>query len=104
MFELIIHNTYWMYNLITEYKYIVKIFLLSLSFTSFVLFFYHLELFKDIDFFLEHVDILGTFNISLYKFFMIIISIIPFFAPIVIIWSVFEGLDSRKFLKRFGCY
>ena len=104
MIRWLIYETLWIHDLIQAYSWIPTIVWGSVSLVSFVLFIYHLMNYHDLEFFLENVDILGDFSMNLYKFSTLVVSIIPLFAVLTIIWSAFEGFDSRKFLKRFGCY
>ena len=101
--EHFILNTLWVYEILITYLLIVKVFWGCLTLTSIVLFIYHLQFYYDVEFFMENVDVLGEFSMASYKSFMVIIAIVPIFSIIVIIWSVFESLNSRKFLTRFGC-
>jgi hypothetical protein len=52
---------------------------------------------------MENVDVLGEFSMASYKIFMVLFAVVPILGGIIIIWSVAEGLNSRKFLARFGC-
>lgn len=74
-----------------------------LTLSSLALFLYHLQAYYELDFFIENVDALGEFSMASYKTFMIIFSLVPLLAALNIIYSVLEGLNSRKFLERFGC-
>lgn len=96
-------KTLWIFEIIIMHFWIVKVIWGCLSITSLVLFMYHLQSYYELDFFMEHVDVLGEFSMASYKNFMIIISIVPILSAIIIVWSVAERLDSRKFLARFGC-
>lgn len=103
MIERFVLETIWLYEILAQYNWIIKVIWASLTITSLVLFLYHLQSYYEIDFFMENVDVLGDFSMASYKIFMIIFAVVPILSATVIIWSTLERLDSRKFLKRFGC-
>ena len=103
MLEDFILSTLWIFELIVTHAWLIKVMWASITLTTLVLFVYHLQSYYELDFFMEHVDVLGEFSMASYKTIMVIFAIVPILGGIIIVWSVAEGLDSRKFLARFGC-
>ncbi len=103
MLEDFVLSTLWIFELIVTHAWLIKVMWASNTLATLVLFVYHLQSYYELDFFMEHVDVLGEFSMASYKTFMVIFAIVPILGGIIIVWSVAEGLDSRKFLARFGC-
>ena len=103
MLENFVLRTMWIFDLVISHVWLIEVIWVSIMLTTIVLFVYHLQSYYELDFFMEHVDVLGEFSMASYKIFMVLFAIVPILGGMVIIWSVAEGLDSRKFLARFGC-
>lgn len=103
MLEDFILNTLWVLDLFLIYGWFFNVVWVFISISTVVLFIYHLHSYYELDFFLDNIDVLGEFSMASYKTFLVLFAVIPLFGSFTIIWSVAEGLDSRKFLARFGC-
>ena len=103
MLQNFVLETLWLFEIIMSYMWLIKIVWVFLSISVFVFFLYHLQFYYEIDFFIKNVDVLGEFSRASYKIFMILFALSPVIGGIIIVWSAVEGLNSRKFLTRFGC-
>lgn len=104
MLVTLVTETLWLFEILIEHNWLLNTLWACISLASVVLFLYHKLYFDDLEYFIENVDVLGDFSHRIYRFYTLVISVIPIFAIIVILWSVAEGLNSRKFLIRFGCF
>ena len=103
MLEDFVLRTMWIFDLVITHVWLIKVMWVSITLTAIALFIYHLQSHYELDFFMENVDVLGEFSMASYKIFMVLFAVVPILGGIIIIWSVAEGLNSRKFLARFGC-
>ena len=102
MFEIYVRETLWIYELFTEYKWLFGLFYFITTIVALSIFIFHEFQFKSEEFFLKNVKDLYDFSPSRYNLYKaLIVSCLPL-AMVIILWSLLERFNSRKFLYRFG--
>lgn len=102
MFEIFVRETLWIYDIFAEYNWLFGLFYFLTTIAALSIFKFHEFEFRSEEFFLKNVKDLYDFSPQRYKLFTaLFVSCLPL-AMIVIIWSLLERFNSRKFLYRFG--
>lgn len=102
MFDFFVLQTLWIYEIFENYDWIFKFFYFISSFTAFMIFKYHELNYADLNFFLKNADTLYDFSKTRYNFHKAVFTTILPFAMYLIITSLIQRFDSRKFLTRYG--
>ena len=85
-----------------RHDWIFTIFYFTSSLTAYSIFIYHELRFKDLTYYLEHVEFHYDFSFSRYKLNRTIFCVFLPMAMLIIAWSIVEKFNSNKFLMRFG--
>jgi hypothetical protein len=102
MFDFFVTETLWIYEMIVEYEWLFAIFYFTTSLTSYVIFVYHESQFNDLTFFLRYVTKLYDFSNTRYNLYKTVFTAFLPLAMYIIVWSMVERFNSKKFLMRFG--
>lgn len=102
MFDFFVTETIWIYEITVAYDWIFAIFYFMTTLAAWSIFIHHELQFKDLKFFMENVDGLYLFSNSRYKLNRVIFSTLLPLAMLIILWSIIERFNSKKFLMRFG--
>lgn len=102
MFEVFVRETLWIYEIFAEYTWLSGLFYVATTLTALSIFIFHEFQFKNSEFFLKNVKYLYDFSPTRYNIYKAIFVFCLPLAMLVIVWSLIECFNSRKFLYRFG--
>lgn len=102
MFDFFVNETLWLYDAVSQYSWIFPIFYFASSLASLSIFGYHELQYKDLDYYLANVEHLQHHSVSRYKINKKIFSAVLPLAMVIIVWSLIDLFDSKKFLTRYG--
>ena len=102
MLDFFVKETYWIYKILEEHTWLFTTFYIITSLAAYCIFLYHENELRELDFFIENVEHFYDFNRTNYKFNKALHTVILPFAMFIILLSLIQQFDSRKFLKRYG--